>query len=115
MIWKGLGLALFLLGLSIILFTLVESYTIFVGEDQVPQLFSPDEFESPEEESLSGGIEDQIRGLIGQETQKQIKNIIPPTAVARMLNLFSWSIFSGIAIFSGTKISGLGISLIKKE
>lgn len=111
------GLLLLLLGLGIIIFTLVESYNIFMGRDDVPQLFRPEEFSgtSPSDETEEGGLEGELKDIIREQTQSQINKIMPSSIIAKTLNLLAWTLFAGIAVFSGARIGGLGIKLLKKE
>ena len=114
MISKIVGVILFALGLGIVLLVLAESYNIYVEKDELPQLFKTEEFVVEEEEYESNGsIDEQIKNFIQDQTNKQLHEMLPAEAIARVLNLVSWGLFAGIAIFSGSKIAGLGISLMK--
>lgn len=117
MIKKIIGLTLFLLGLAIVSFTLLESYNIFTGNDDVPQFFSEEEFNVPTEEETPEAttIEGQIKEIVGEQTKSQIRKVLPPNVIVKTLNLFAWSIFAGIAVLSGSQISKLGIGLMRKE
>ena len=50
--------------------------------------------------------------------KEQLKEMIPISDLfndfPKFFNLISWSIFIGILIFAGGKISSLGIKLVKK-
>ena len=102
---KLLGWVLFFLGLIIIFYSLYSSYNIFLGNDSAPEIFTIQE--QREKETVNGvspGMEEII--------QRQLKGMIPEGSATDLLNLISWSIFAGVLIFGGAKISGLGIRLI---
>jgi len=115
---KSVGWVLLILGLIIILTTLYQSYNIFTGRAKIPKIFIQkteiSQLEENQETNSDSNINiDEMAKQIVQEQLKQILPSFPNEAIIQLLNLFCWSIFSGIAIFAGTQISGLGIKLIK--
>lgn len=108
------GGILVIIGIIIICGSLYSSYNIFIGKNPAPNIFKIEEkklvsdnnkikFDSPTE------IQKQMEKMIGE----QIKELIPAKTITTFLNLISWSIFASILIFAGSKISSIGIQLIK--
>lgn len=116
---KLAGWFLLLLGLGIIVWAIYSNFSIFTGKTAAPEIFKIQqkqeivETQSPESEGLLGIVEQMLGDQVGQQIQQTLPSI-PNNAIVMMLNLFSWSIFSGVLIFAGTRIAGLGIKLIKK-
>lgn len=113
-----LGLLLLVGGVGIIASTLFASYNIFTDKNPVPALFSVSDFETEsgeKEGNKTGNLsrEQEMRKIVQEGIKSQIGNLVPAGTMARLLNLIAWSIFAGIAIFGGTQISKLGISLLK--
>ena len=115
---KIFGWLLLLVGLAIIIWTLYSSYNIFTGKSLAPEIFKFEKKETqttnPTEEGIPTSfseIQAGIKKLIGEE----LKGMIPVDFLSKILNLIAWTIFAGISIFAGSKISGLGIKLIKKQ
>ena len=112
---KITGWCLLLAGLLIIFYSLYFSYKIFTGKSEAPVIFKPKELEFPKIEKSfkidSHQLEKEIESIIKQ----QIKELIPAEFLSTLLNLISWSIFSGILIFGGSRISLIGVKLITKE
>ncbi len=106
---KIFGWILLLAGLAIIVYPLYSSYSIFTAQKPAPEIFEIVEEESPQqgEGQMEEMIEEQLKGVIGK--------MLPADSIPKLLNLMSWSIFAGILIFGGSKISGLGIRLIRKR
>lgn len=113
---KIIGFLLLVLGISIIGAALLASYNIFTDKTPVPGLFSSEDFEGKEELEIDqeeSGLEQEMRNLVRESVENQMTNIMPPSLIARLLNLISWSIFAGIAIFGGTQFSKIGITLLR--
>lgn len=109
---KIFGWVILLIGIIIIGWSLYSSYNIFTGRAPLPEIFkfTPQKEEIPEEVSLKPEeIQKQIELLIKQQLEK----LIPRDFIAKILNLISWSILAVIFFFGGSKISELGIKLIK--
>jgi len=103
---KTIGWLVFIIGTSVVVFTIYNTYNIFTGESPAPQIitFNVEKIQ----ESASTGP-DQI----GQMLSEQLGNILPLDSLPLMLNLIVWTIGAGVLIFGGTQIAGLGIKLIK--
>ena len=109
---KIVGYALLIAGLSLIIFTLYQSYNIFWGNSSVPLVFKVPTMTQPSKNNGVGSLQD-IQKQLNEEISKQISQIIPADALPKILNLLSWSILAGIFIFGGGQIAGLGIKMIK--
>ncbi|MFH1509567.1 MAG: hypothetical protein ABID67_00240 [Candidatus Nealsonbacteria bacterium] len=104
---KIVGWLVFTVGFLIIAWTLLNSYSIFTLQADVPEFFSVKEQTS--QQSSGGGIEEQLQNIIGD----QLKGMIPMDTFPIVLNLAIWSILAFILIFGGSQIASLGIKLIK--
>ena len=103
-----MGWLLLFAGIAAIVYGIYASYNIFMGNSQAPQIFTVQQENVVQSPSSSG-----LQGQLEQMIQDQLKGIIPASSIFGMLNLAAWSIFAGILIFGGAKISSLGIKLIK--
>jgi len=108
---KIIGGFLLILGTGIIIATLLHSYQIFNASTPVPRVFELGETIEKEKEKGIGGLD--IEAQLSQKIEEQISKMLPTGAVSKLLNLIAWSIFSSTAIFGGSKISQLGIKLLK--
>lgn len=104
-----IGWLLLLIGLLIIAWAIWSAYGVFTGQKAVPEIFSPASQEG------NGGSGSDIERQIQQTIQEQLKNILPAETLPQLLNMIAWSIFMGILIMAGGKISGIGIKLMKKS
>ncbi len=105
---KILGFILLGLGLLIILYGLWSSYNIFSGHKEAPQLFNI--FQGTEESSGSSE-EQQMQAIL----EEQLGKILPKESIPQIFNLISWSIFMGILVFGGGKISDIGVRLLREN
>lgn len=105
---KIFGWILLFLGLLIISYSLYSSYQIFTGKENVPQIFTT-------KEGLGEGIKIPFPGKeVEIPIPEQLQKILSSGFLSpKILNLISWSIWASILIFAGSKISSLGIQLIK--
>lgn len=106
---EPIGWITFLLGVSIMIFTIYQSYNIFTGKIEAPEIFEQEvrKTQAPTEiTTTQSGIQEMI--------SEQLKGILPVGSIYKLLNLSVWTIFAGIFLFAGTQIAGLGIKLIKK-
>ena len=112
---KILGLVLLTAGLAVIVWGLYSSFQIFTAKVQPPDIFvlQPQGKTSPAKSSANS----LLGGLMGVDIEKvmgsEIQKILPADYLPRLLNLLSWSVFSGILFFGGSQLAGLGIKLIK--
>ena len=110
---KIIGWILILVGILIIIWTLFAAFNIFTARDLPPQIFSSGSENKNKVAQFSPSnqdLEEQMKQII----REQIKSVVPTEDLLKLFNLLSWSIFSGILIFGGARISELGIKLIKK-
>lgn len=116
---KVLGLVLLTAGLAIITWGLYSSFQIFTAKVQPPEIFALPFQGTPAQETspTKSGINSLLGGLIGVDIEKvvggEIQKILPADYLPRLLNLLSWSVFSGILFFGGSQMAGLGIKLMK--
>jgi len=108
---KIIGIVLLICGLSMILWSVYISYNMFQGNRPVPEILTP-QIETGIEVA-DGSTPTQIDEQIKQTIQEQMANILPQANVYKLLNLIVWSIFAWIMIIAGTKISSLGIGMLK--
>ncbi len=135
------GWALLFAGLAVIFWSMYSSYAIFSGKTKAPEIFAaPVVSENPQDpQNAEGGnsqvgkidpaklknlnpadlqnIQNAQQAEIQAELQKnisaQFEKIMPADLISKIMNLSSWSIFAFIMIYAGSKISGLGIKLLK--
>ena len=136
---KITGYALLVLGLLVIFWGVYSSYGIFTAKNNVPKVFSNDdrgivelEIADDKNEKVDLNEIDRSRlndpaylkslgtqqkgvteNLIQEQIANQLREIIPTEFILKLLNLSSWSMFVFILIFAGSKISVLGIKLLK--
>ena len=111
---KFSGWILLMAGLIIIGWSLYSSFNIFTAKTIAPQIFQIEKkvIEAPSPGKIPTTpteFQKEIEKMVGE----QLKEMFPAEILPKLLNLISWSIFAGILIFAGAKISGLGIKLIK--
>jgi len=108
---KIVGWLVFFAGLLIISFTLWSTYNIFTAQSSVPEFFpSVKETKAPSQ----AGTQDaqaQLQKMIGE----QLQGFFPADFMGKTLNLTVWSLLAFILMSGGSKISSLGIKLIKDE
>jgi len=100
------GWILIIGGLAIIITTLYFSFLIFTGKSVAPELFK-----YQEAALVDSFNSDNIEKMV----EEQIKNMVPSEFTTQLFNLLSWSIFAGLLIFGGSKISLIGIKLSQKR
>jgi len=106
---KIIGLILLFLGLLIILYPLYQSYNIFTAKTAAPQIFKvtvPAVEEAPKKTSTP---QQDMEKALGEQFQK----LMPSAFLPKIMNLVSWSIFVSLFLLGGSKISTLGIKLLK--
>jgi len=109
---KLLGWALLIAGLAIVFTPLYFSYSFFTQKTEPPEIFKTEENqELPAPSGSSEDFQEEMKKMI----EEQFQNMIPAEFTAKLFNLISWSIFAGLLIFGGSRISGIGIKLIRRE
>jgi len=112
---KIIAWILIILGILVIFWTLYSSYNIFTAKTNPPGIFKLQEKkEVLEKEGFSGSLE-KIEQQMQEMVKEELKDIIPSEFISRILNLIAWSIFAGILIFGGSRISGIGINLLRRS
>jgi len=114
---KIIGISLLAVGVLIIFFALYSSYAIFTAKRPAPEVFKTQEGANASLPSASApaaglsekDIQKNIQNMVGE----QIKGLLPADFIVKLLNLISWSILATILIWGGSRISGLGIKLLK--
>jgi len=96
---------LLFLGIAVIVWSIYSSYNVFTGRDLPPSVFEIEETESVPEEDM-----DQMDQLI----KEKLGEIISAGEITKILNLTTWLMLAGILIFGGSKISLIGVKLIKE-
>lgn len=115
---KIIGWIFIFLGIVIILYTVFSSFNIFTGNKEAPEIFSIslEQISKRHEKDidLNQDIEKQAENQAKEIIKEQLSEMIPSGSFSKTFNLISWSIFSGILIFAGSKISEIGVKLVKK-
>lgn len=117
---KIIGWFLLLFGITIVLWTLYYSYNIFSAKVLPPKIFNLEESKKAdinqhknkkiEKNSIIRAEQNKIQEMVNDHLNK----MLPSKYITKLLNLISWSIFAGISIFGGGKISEIGINMMKK-
>jgi hypothetical protein len=115
-ITKIFGWVLLIAGLLIIGWTFYSSYNIFTGKTSAPEIFKmpTEKAQAPPAKGKIPTTPQEIQKELEKLMTEQLKEMLPPDTLARLLNLISWSMLAGILIFGGSQISNLGIKLIRK-
>lgn len=113
-IQKFFGWILLALGLVIVSYSLLNSFSIFTGKSEPPTVFGAGEEKESAVSSKTQNLQEEAAKLLEETLQKQLIGMVPLDALPRLLNLISWSIFAGILIFGGAQISFIGVNLLKK-
>ncbi len=110
-----IGWITFLVGLSIIVFSLYSSFNIFTGKVPVPEFFKFEGKAAQAPLTQKGQVPtslEEMQQQIGEMLGEQLKGLLPEDSLPKILNLVVWSMLAGILIFGGSQISGLGIKLL---
>jgi hypothetical protein len=112
---KLLGWVIFFVGLAIIFWAILNSYNIFTGKSQAPNVFkiAEEEITTPATKGKTPTTEEELQKELQNAMTEQLKGMIPADTLPKLLNLISWSIFATILFFGGAQIAGLGIRLMK--
>jgi hypothetical protein len=110
---KKIGWFLLFLGVSIILLTLINSYSVVYGKKSLPEFFDSEEQEVISEEEKFSLTEKNVQDELSRLMDEQMKGLFPADSLPKILDLVVWSFLAGIFIFGGAQISNIGIKLIK--
>jgi len=115
---KIIGWVFIFLGVVMIFYSVYSSFNIFTGKKLAPEIFSISLEQvskyREEEVDLNQDLEEQAKNQAEEMVKQQLGKMIPDGSFPKFFNLISWSIFTGILIFAGSKISEIGIRLVKK-
>lgn len=113
---KIVGWVLVFLSLILILLIMFQTFKIFTGIAQPPEIFSKEVSVAQPQNATGKNTNTEI--AIQEQLQKtisdQIQGIIPAGSASKMLNLSSWLVFVFVVIFGASKIGSLGVSLLKE-
>ncbi len=101
---KIIGWTLLALGLLIIFGDLYCSINIFTGRSMAPEVFKP-----AEQPKNAVSVSQDIEKILSD----QISRAMPSDYFPKMMNLISWSLFAGLLVLIGGKISFIGIRVLK--
>lgn len=110
---KILGYVLLAVGLALIIGSVWQSYNIFTAKASAPLVFKTPASAPAPASNKAKTLEQQLQLQMDQALQSQLTQILPANSIIGLLNLISWSIFSGVLILAGGTLSTLGIKLIK--
>jgi len=108
---KIFGWFLLAIGLIIIFGSLYFSFNIFTNRNEAPEIFK---LEKVDKEIDNADLMALSPEAMQEIIQEQVKNMMPSEFMSKLLNLISWSIFAGILIFAGSRVSGIGIRLMRE-
>lgn len=114
---KIIGWVFVFIGIAIISYSVYSSFNIFTGKSLAPEIFSVslEQISRYREEADSNqNLEEQAKNQANEMVKQQLGEMIPDGSFPKFFNLISWSLFTGILIFAGSKISEIGIRLVKK-
>ena len=109
---KIIGWFLLTLGILTIIYSGWSSFQIFTDKKSAPEVFKT-QVEASKEIVSGNTPEEQLSKQLQETLETQFEKMLPPDFMSKSMNLISWSILAGILIFTGGKISGIGIKLIK--
>ncbi len=114
------GWCLVVAGLLVIGWAINASYQYFTAKAEFPAVFEASskkqESALPPQADLNAlsieGAQDYLQNQIQYSVNRAMVDMLPDDAIAKMLNILSWSIFGTFLIFAGGKISWLGVQLL---
>lgn len=117
---KIIGWCLLISGIVIIGWAIWNSYQIFMAQKPSPAIFEMPEkkisISQPAPEKTSVLTQEKMQEKMVREIKEtigeQLGKMMPSDFMVKILNLVSWSIFAGILILAGGKISEIGIKLL---
>ncbi len=103
---KYFGIALIATGVLLVLYAVFFAAGIFVQEKQPPEIFQ--EQEVPLSDMMpTGAEEDTLAAMGGGAT---IEDVFP---ISKMLNVVAASMFAMLLIFGGSKLTEMGVRVLK--
>jgi len=138
---KIVGWAFLAIGLAVIFWGIYSSYSVFTGKTKAPEIFTVPIIAQNLQDAQNSGVagskvdqmdpaklqnlspsdlqkiqvqqQAQVQDMLQKNISNQFEKMIPSDAIIKMMNLSSWSVFVFILIYAGSKISDLGIKLLK--
>ena len=112
---KFLGFFLILVGVFLVFFSLYLSFKVFFGKENPPLIFKETLKEKKEESKIFQKNLDpeKILQIQSKEALKEaLSEIFPEEKVNKFLNLFVFSLFIFILIFTSSQMVTMGLKLI---
>ncbi|GBD34237.1 hypothetical protein HRbin34_00565 [bacterium HR34] len=112
------GYILLIVGVLIIGFVLYDAFLVFKGTKEITSFVH---FENQVVETELPQIDiknfdpNQLGSILQNISQNQISKIIPKEAIEKVIDSVLYSAIAFVLIYGGSKISGIGISLIKSN
>jgi len=114
------GWLLIVAGLAVIGGAINASYRYFTAKAEFPAVFaisakSPADDLPPQAGMESLSVEEAqnyLQNQIQYSVNRALVDMLPDDAIAKMLNILSWSIFGTFLVFAGGKVSWLGVQLL---
>jgi len=115
-----MGWVLIVAGLAVIGAAINASYRYFTAKAEFPAVFEISAKNPAGDLPSQAGIENlsveeaqnYLQNQIQYSVNRALVDMLPDDAIAKMLNILSWSIFGTFLIFAGGKISWLGVQLL---
>lgn len=118
---KIIGWVLVAAGLLVIGQAINLSYQFFTGKAEFPAIFkAPSAAQAvavpvADQNKVAVSAADaqaQMQQAIGQATAQAVNGMIPLGSMEKLLNAIMWSVFATFLVYSGAKISEIGVKLI---
>lgn len=121
---KIIGWGLVGIGVVLIFWIIIISYSIFIGSKDAPRIFkieSQSQIEQCPQISQTNqnqqiqAMQDEVKKMVEGQLKDQIKNFFPPEFIAKIFNLVAWSIFAWLMFLAGSRIAGIGMKLMRNK
>jgi hypothetical protein len=115
-IFKIIGWLLFLFGLFLVFFAIFWGVLVFNKQKNLPKFIEIKE--KPEKQILKKEIPktpQDVQKMVEIALQERMEEILPKEIVERLINFLVFSIFLGILIGGGGKISEIGLKILWKR
>ena len=109
---KSVGWIIVCLGLLVTGITIYFSWLFFTAKADFPQVFKFEEKQTASETLTLDPFGSMDQAAVQALTKQAVAEAIPKDAIAKLLNIASWSAFSFFLIVAASYISGIGIKLL---
>jgi hypothetical protein len=114
---KIVGWLVIFFGLLIMFLSIYYSYLYFTAKAEFPTLFKQPEIQTeslqtPPQTADPASLNIDMQSLTNQAMSQAVSGMIPPDAIAKLLNMAGWSVFSFFLIVAGSYLAGIGIKLL---